>query len=137
MVRRGLLGLFLLLSLNAVAVWAREDPSAPEGQDRVDQFMLRHNLHPAFEKLGRGVSNALLGWTEIPLGVQQHSTPTDAGGSFITGAAHGVVKGLVRTGVGLYETVTFFLPYPEHYAPILPTLAYFKRSPRHEPLPLE
>ena len=137
MVHRGVLSLALLLSLNVPLAWAREEASAPQGQDRVDALMLRYNLHPAFEKLGRGVANLFGGWLEVPLNIHKRYTLTDTGGSFLTGAAHGVFKGVVRTGVGLYETVTFFLPYPENYAPILPTLEYFKRSPKREPLPLE
>ena len=34
-------------------------------------------------------------------------------------------------------TATFFLPYPEDFAPILPTLEYYKQGERHRPLPLE
>jgi len=105
-------------------------------QDRVDEMMGRYNLFPAFTKLGRGLSNFLGGWMEIPLNVRQHGSRADTAGSFFTGLAHGLVKGVVRTGVGAYETVTFFLPYPENYAPVLPTLAYFQKN-RREPLPLE
>jgi hypothetical protein len=39
--------------------------------------------------------------------------------------------------VGLYEAVTFFLPYPENFAPILPTLPYFEKNKKRRPLPLE
>jgi len=99
--------------------------------------MGRHNLHPAFEKLGRGLSNALGGWLEIPLTIHRRYATSDTGASFFTGAAHGLFRGLVRTGVGIYETATFFLPYPEHFAPILPTLEYFQRTTRRERLPLE
>ena len=129
--------LILIVALTSPLVWAREETPAPQGQDRVEELMLRYNLHPAFEKLGRGVANALFGWAEIPLNIHQRYTPTDTGGSFLTGAAHGVFKGLVRTGVGVYETVTFFLPYPEDFAPILPTLPYFQHTTKRRPLPLE
>ena len=133
----GIRSLALILVLSTPLVWAREETPAPQGQDRVEDLMLRYNLHPAFEKLGRGGANTLFGCAEIPLNIHQRYTPTNTGESFLAGAAHGVFKGLVRTGVGVYETVTFFLPYPEHYAPILPTLEYFKRSPKRAPLPLE
>ena len=134
---RWVVSLTVMLTLSIPLAWAREETPGPQSQDRVDQLMLRYNLHPAFEKFGRGVANTLFGWTEIPLNIHKHYTPTDAGGSFLTGTVYGVFKGLVRTGVGVYEAVTFFLPYPEDYAPILPTLEYFKRSPKREPLPLE
>ena len=118
---------------------ARAEESAPSatGQDRVDEMLGRYNLQPAFEKLGRGVSNTLFGWLEIPLNIDRRYAANDTVGSGVTGAAVGVVKGLVRTVVGAYETVTFLLPYPENFAPILPTLPYFQKSNRRKPLPLE
>jgi len=131
------IGLACLVGVGILPVWADTLPPAVGRQDRVDEMMGRYNLYPAFEKLGRGLSNALMGWLELPLGVHRHYTKADTGPSFLTGAAHGVVKGFVRTGVGLYETVTFFLPYPENFAPILPTLPYFRKAHRREPLPLE
>ncbi len=94
-------------------------------------------LARAFEKLGRGVSNFLGGWLEIPLGIHKRYATSDTAGSLFTGTAVGAFKGLVRTGVGAYETVTFFLPYPEDFAPILPTLEYFQHHTRRKPLPLE
>lgn len=121
--------------VGASAAWA-ELPQRP-AQDRVDEVMGRYNLHPAFNKLGRGVANALGGWLEIPLNIGQRMSASDTGGSFFTGLAYGLFKGVVRTGVGVYETATFLLPYPEDFAPILPTLAYFQKQDRHQPLPLE
>ena len=122
--------------VGASAVWA-ELPPTPPAQDRVDEVMGRYNLHPAFNKLGRGLANALGGWMEIPLNIGQRMSSGDTGGSFFTGAAYGVFKGAVRTSVGVYETATFFLPYPEDFAPILPTLEYYKKSDRRKSLPLE
>lgn len=107
------------------------------GTDQVDSLMARYDLHPAFEKLGRGVSNFLGGWMEIPLNVGKKWSATNTGGSFFTGLAVGVFKGVVRTGVGLYETVTFLLPVPDNFAPILPTLEYYNKTGRHDRLPLE
>ena len=135
--RGWLVSLMCLVSVGTLPAWAEMPSAAARSQDRVDEMMGRYNLHPAFEKLGRGVSNALGGWLEIPLNVDQRYSTSDTGGSFLTGTAYGVVKGIVRTGVGLYETVTFFLPYPENFAPILPTLPYFQKHTRRNPLPLE
>jgi len=107
------------------------------GRDRVDEVMGRYNLHPAFAKLGRGLSNVVGGWLEIPLNIHRYYSEQDTAGSLFTGAASGMFKGVVRTGVGAYETLTFFLPYPEGFAPILPTLEYFQQAPRRESLSLE
>ena len=130
-----ILGL-LIMGLGTAGVWAQETPSSGS-RDRVDELMTRHNLQPAFEKLGRGVSNALFGWLEAPLNVDKRYTTIDTMGSGLTGAAIGIFKGAVRMGVGVYETVTFFLPYPEHFEPILPTLEYFQKHTKRKPLPLE
>jgi len=137
--RVGMIGLGLTLALGLSSARAADTPNAStaSSKDQVDELMTRYNLHPAFEKLGRGLSNAFGGWLEVPYNIDKHYAPGDTGGSFFTGTAHGLFKGLVRTGVGLYETVTFFLPYPEDYAPILPTLEYFKHNTKRKPLPLE
>ena len=131
-----ILGL-LMVGIGSVCAWADDGAPMAGGQDRVDAMMSRYNLGPAFEKLGRGVSNALLGWLEVPLTIEKRYTKSDTVGSGLTGAAIGIVKGAVRMGVGLYETVTFFLPYPEHFEPILPTLEYFQKTTKRKPLPLE
>ena len=67
-------------------------------------------------KAGRGLTNLLTGWIEIPkqihLGIQEHNP--------LTGAGKGMLKGagltLLRGGLGLYEAVTFPLPYPKAFA---------------------
>jgi len=131
-------GLVLVSGMLALCVSAAEPPRTRAGSDRVDELLIRYNLHPAFEKLGRGVANTLTGWMEIPLTIHHRYAPQDAAASFFTGIGLGLTKGLVRTVVGVYEAVTFFFPYPEHYAPILPTLEYFKRPDKQrKPLPLE
>ena len=112
--------------------------SVPLGwTDSIDDFFGPHQPHPAFDKFGRGVSNALFGWLEIPATMNERYEERNTGGSLVAGFAYGIVRGLLRTGVGVYETVTFLVPIPEHYAPILPTLAYFDKERKGRPLPLE
>ena len=67
-------------------------------------------------KAGRGITNVLTSWIEIPKNIQlgvQEDNP-------VTGALWGAVKGFglggTRLLVGLYETVTFPIPYPKDYA---------------------
>jgi putative exosortase-associated protein (TIGR04073 family) len=121
----------------AVPGWTAEPMAPAQSRDQVDEMMGKYNLYPAFEKGGRGLANFFGGWLEIPLNIGKYYSTSDTAGSMVTGVGHGLVKGLVRTGVGFYEAITFFLPYPENYAPILPTLPYFQKSGRREPLPLE
>lgn len=95
--RRGLGGLVMVVGVVLVgvqAVWA-QDP-----------------IH----KMGRGVVNVLTGWIELPkqihLGMQEDNP--------VTGVSKGLLKGasltLLRGGVGLYEALTFPIPYPKSFA---------------------
>ena len=136
-VTRWLLLAICLVGAGLPRAWSDTGGSVEGPPDQVEQMMGRYNLHPAFTKLGRGASNALGGWLEIPLNIQQRHSMQDTAGSWFTGLVYGVFKGVVRTGVGLYETVTFFLPYPENVAPILPTLEYFRKNPNRDALPFE
>ena len=135
---RWIIGAILAVGLWAPAGWSDEPaPSAPEGQDSVDVAMGRYNFPPALDKLGRGVSNVAGGWLEIPLNIGKWYAPNDAAASIVAGAVYGLIKGVVRTGVGVYETLTFFIPIPRNFAPILPTLEYYQKTPHHTPLLLE
>ena len=67
-------------------------------------------------KMGRGVVNVLTGWLELPkqlhLG-QQEDNP-------VIGLGTGLMKGagltLLRGGMGLFEALTFPVPYPKGFA---------------------
>ena len=136
-VRWSVIGLALgLLLTGAPAGWSRESPFATQNPDKVDDAISRYNLNLAFDKLGRGVTNLLFGWLEIPSTIQKRYNNTDTGTSLLMGAANGLFRGIVRTGVGAYETVTFLLPYPEDFVPIMPSLDYFDPQQR-KALPLE
>ncbi len=90
----------------------------------------------AFHKLGRGVTNSLFGWLEIPVQMDRRYNKRDTASGMVTGAFEGLFKGIGRTAVGLFETATFFIPCPRKgFAPILPTLPYFDKDKR-ESLPL-
>ena len=86
------------------------------------------------QKLGRGMSNmaefARLG--EMRRSVEQAGLFDQPGGHYATGFIHGFTKSVARTGVGVYEVVTFPFPpydpvftdylspspvYPDAYAP--------------------
>ena len=67
-------------------------------------------------KMGRGVVNVLTGWIEIPKYVHRGGQARNP----ITGMGHGLLTGasltLLRAGLGLFEAVTFPIPYPKHFA---------------------
>jgi len=63
-------------------------------------------------KLSRGVTNSLTGWMEIPKHVfvgsfNNNVQPLDG---FFVGLFRGTGRAIERTGIGLYETATFFMP---------------------------
>ena len=67
-------------------------------------------------KAGRGVTNVLTGWIELPKQIHMGSQEANP----VTGLAWGLVKGvgltLLRGGIGLYEALTFPIPYPKDFA---------------------
>jgi len=76
--------------------------------------------HGPTRKLGRGLSNMVFGWTEIPVTIAK--TNTDEGNS--AAAGYGVIRGtgraFARFGVGLYEVLLWPFPVDKGtYFPIL------------------
>lgn len=73
----------------------------------------------AMRKLGRGLANMGSCWIELPM---QICKMTESDG-VISGLSIGLLKGLAYTTgrmfVGIYETLTFPVPFPEGYAPII------------------
>jgi putative exosortase-associated protein (TIGR04073 family) len=70
------------------------------------------------KKLQRGLTNAATGWLEIPykvFGEVVFGSRSPFEGLAI-GLVTGVAKSVERTGVGLFETATFYIP---NYEPIL------------------
>ncbi|MFL6537742.1 MAG: exosortase system-associated protein, TIGR04073 family, partial [Chthoniobacterales bacterium] len=65
------------------------------------------NDHGPTRKLGRGVSNVLFGWSEIPhtiAQVNEREGNSDAGGY---GVVRGVGRAFMRFGTGVFDVVTF------------------------------
>lgn len=70
-------------------------------------------------KLFRGVGNVVFGFMELPLTINREIARLDP----VTGAVTGTIKGTARTaarmGVGAFEVVTFPIPTPRDYRPII------------------
>ena len=69
------------------------------------------------QKLGRGISNS---WEPIRLGemrrtVEQTAVLSSPGEGYTTGVIRGFDRSVARTGIGIYEIVTF--PFPP-YGPV-------------------
>ena len=73
----------------------------------------------AGKKLLRGLANVLTGWVELPKNIYDTSVEDNVFSGITIGLAKGLGMTIVRTGAGLYETVTFPFPIPEDYAPVL------------------
>jgi len=79
----------------------------------------------AMKKLGRGLSNAITAPFEIPEQISR-TNMQDGPAAAMT---YGTLKGLAMTGVraivGIYEVVTFPIPFPKGYSPILTDPEFF------------
>jgi len=75
-------------------------------------------------KLGRGLVNTLTGLWELPVDVLKTCKAEGAPKGLTIGLMRGLVTGVYRTLVGIYEVVTFPVPAPAEYRPITdpPTL---------------
>lgn len=71
------------------------------------------------KKIGRGLANILTGWVELPKNIYDTSVEDNPLSGLTIGLAKGVGMTIVRTGAGVYETVTFPFPIPEGYTPVL------------------
>ena len=89
-----------LLVIGVILAWSQSDVWA---QDPI-------------HKAGRGVVNVLTGWLELPKQIHLGSQEENP----VTGLGWGVVKGMgltvLRSGVGIFEALTFPIPYPKGYA---------------------
>ncbi len=122
----------LLVAPAAFAPAALAKDDATQAPDRLDEYMTRYNLHPSAAKLGRGLGNTFAGWLELPYNLETRYVATDPATSMGTGLVVGLMKSVARTAVGVYEVATFWLPWPEDYAPVLPPLQYFQKDPNEE-----
>jgi len=73
----------------------------------------------ASRKLGRGLANTGLGWTEIFKGMEDVQEESGFWAGATWGPLYGTVNAVKRTGVGLYETVTFPFAGPNRFDPVL------------------
>ena len=71
------------------------------------------------KKLMRGMANILTGWVELPKNIYDTSVEDNVFSGLTVGLAKGIGMTIVRTGAGIYETLTFPFPIPEDYAPVL------------------
>ncbi len=87
----------------------------------VSNFILARDCfaQDPLKKLGRGISNLCLGWIEIFTTIEDTGKSDGIVGAVTYGVLKGLAKGIQRTFVGAYETITFPIPAPKDYKPIL------------------
>ena len=82
-------------------------------------LMLRPCSADPLRKLGRGVVNILTGIVEIPKKVYLVSKQENALMGMTWGLLNGTAVGLLRTVTGVYEMLTFPIPVPAEYEPMI------------------
>ena len=78
-------------------------------------------------KLNRGLINIFTGWFEVPKNMSGAVAKHDFVSAFFIGLPKGCWMTVVRTGAGIYDTVTFMFPVPKDYKPILDPEFAFKQ----------
>ena len=73
----------------------------------------------ASRKLGRGLSNAGLGWLELFKGMQSVGEEKGFWAGATWGPLYGAVNAIKRTGIGVAEAVTFPVGGKNNYQPII------------------
>jgi len=88
--------------------------------------MLGHIVFPAacfaddpIKKLGRGIANVTMGWLTFFSTVEDTGKSDGVYAAVTYGILKGFAKAIQRTAVGVYETVSFPIPFPKEYKPIL------------------
>lgn len=70
-------------------------------------------------KLGRGLANVFTGFVEVPKNISREWRKSDPATGVIVGGVKGVGWGFTRFATGAYETVTFPVPTPANYEPLM------------------
>jgi len=73
----------------------------------------------ALKKLGRGVSNCVTFPCEVPIQICRANETDGPAAAFTWGVAKGLGRAVVRALSGVYEVVTFPIPLPAHYRPVM------------------
>ena len=77
------------------------------------------------KKLGRGAANILTSPVEIVYRVGEVNNESGPVAAFTWGVINGVYRMCMRAVVGVYEVVTFPIPLPKDYKPIIDDPEFF------------
>lgn len=79
-------------------------------------------------KLGRGLTNLATGWLEIPKEIAAQLHEKGEIPAFLSAPWLGLVKGLGRMLVGIYDAATCLIPFPKGYKPVIQPEYVFEKS---------
>lgn len=82
-------------------------------------YRQQSDANKMLHKLGRGITNVLTCWVEVPRQVATEWEARDPISGLVLGTIKGVGWGFARFATGVYETFTFPLPIPEGYKPLI------------------
>lgn len=94
--------------ITAVAIGAAMIPAYGQSYDPADELPKPTGVEKALTKLGRGLSNILFGWAEVPVTFDKklkQGKPL----AYLLGVVPvlGGVRAVIRTSTGVFEMVTF------------------------------
>lgn len=101
-----LFGLLLVFSLLLPFRAQAETDEAPRGQN-------------ALRKFGRGIANVLFGIVEVPNQITKVTSEQGGGAGATYGVGKGIYRWFGRELTGVYDIVTFPVPVPKGYKPIM------------------
>jgi putative exosortase-associated protein (TIGR04073 family) len=114
MMKRSCCRWLILLALTMAMVLS------PRSVLRADDLTRSHtDASKMMYKLGRGVTNVLTGWIEVPKNIAEKWGRMDPFSGTVIGFFSGLGWGFGRTMTGFYEVLTFPLPIPEGYVPLM------------------
>jgi len=101
-----LFGLLLVFALLLPFRVLAETDESPRGQN-------------ALRKFGRGLANVLFGIVEVPNQITKVTSEHGGGAGATYGVGKGLVRWIGREFTGVYDIVTFPVPFPRGYKPIM------------------
>ena len=78
-------------------------------------YRQQSSLNKMLHKLGRGMTNVVTCWVEVPRNIAIEWEKTDPVTGFFLGTVKGFGWGFARFATGIYDTFTFPFPIPENY----------------------
>jgi putative exosortase-associated protein (TIGR04073 family) len=101
-------GFRIVAALLAVAVFYQVTPVWAQSYDPEEDLPKPTGIEKGLTKLGRGLSNILFGWAEIPV-TFHHKLKEGKPLAYLLGVVPvlGTGRALMRTSTGVFEVVTF------------------------------